>query len=175
MERLIGSAVVVVQQGDVTAVDADAIVNAANTQLWMGGGVAGAIKRAGGGQIEREAMARGPIQIGEAVATSGGHLRTRHVIHAATMGPDLVTGADAIRSATRSSLRLAEEMGLSSIALPLLGTGVGGFSLEEAATLMLAEIGVHARRADRPAKVILVGFQPEAVRALEAALGALAR
>jgi O-acetyl-ADP-ribose deacetylase (regulator of RNase III) len=175
MERQIGFALILVQQGDISTVDADAVVNAANTQLWMGGGVAGAIKRAGGEQIEREAMVQGPIRIGEAVATTGGRLRARHVIHAATMGPDLVTGAEAIRAATRSSLRLAEEMSLSSIALPLLGTGVGGFSLEEAATLMLAEVAGHAHRSGHPGRVILVGFGPDAVRSLEAALGAVER
>jgi O-acetyl-ADP-ribose deacetylase (regulator of RNase III) len=175
MKRQIGFALILVQQGDISTVDADAVVNAANTQLWMGGGVAGAIKRAGGEQIEREAMVQGPIRIGEAVATTGGRLRARHVIHAATMGPDLVTGAEAIRAATRSSLRLAEEMSLSSIALPLLGTGVGGFSLEEAATLMLAEVAGHAHRSGHPGRVILVGFGPDAVRSLEAALGAVER
>jgi O-acetyl-ADP-ribose deacetylase (regulator of RNase III) len=175
MERQVGFALILVQQGDISTVDADAVVNAANTQLWMGGGVAGAIKRAGGEQIEREAMVQGPIRIGEAVATTGGRLRARHVIHAATMGPDLVTGAEAIRAATRSSLRLAEEMSLSSIALPLLGTGVGGFSLEEAATLMLAEVAGHAHRSGHPGRVILVGFGPDAVRSLEAALGAVER
>jgi O-acetyl-ADP-ribose deacetylase (regulator of RNase III) len=175
MERRIGSTRVSVEHGDITEVDADAIVNAANSQLWMGGGVAGAIKRVGGEQIEREAVALGPIRIGEAVATGGGRLRARHVIHAATMGPDLVTGAQAIRSATRSSLRLAEEMHLESIALPLLGTGVGGFSLDEAAGLMVSEIAGHAHRSGRPGRVILVGFNPDAARAFEAALGTAER
>jgi O-acetyl-ADP-ribose deacetylase (regulator of RNase III) len=175
MERQIGAVTITVEHGDISTMDADAVVNAANTQLWMGGGVAGAIKRAGGEQIERAAVAQGPIRIGEAVATPGGRLRARHVIHAATMGPDLVTNADAIRSATRSSLRLAEEMNLSSIALPLLGTGVGGFSQDEAASLMVTEIAGHARRTGRPGRVILVGFDAAAVRALEAALGGVDR
>src|SRR5687767_426537 len=91
-----------VVQADITTLAVDAIVNAANSQLWMGGGVAGAIKRAGGEEIEREAVARGPIEVGEAILTSGGRLPARYVIHAATMGTDLVTGDDAIRRSTRA-------------------------------------------------------------------------
>lgn len=167
LERKIGSAIITVEQGDITQVRADAVVNAANTQLWMGGGVAGAIKRAGGEEIEREAVGKGPIQVGEAVATTGGRLRARHVIHAATMGQDLTTNAAAIRSATRASLRLAETMELVTIALPLLGTGVGGFSRDEAAALMVGEIVDHVRRAVRPSRVVLVGFDAGAARAFE--------
>jgi O-acetyl-ADP-ribose deacetylase (regulator of RNase III) len=170
MERRIGTITVVVEGGDITRLEVDAVVNAANTQLWMGGGVAGAIKRAGGVEIEREAMARGPIRIGDAVATGGGRLPARHVIHAATMGPDLRTSAEAIRSAAASSLRVAETMGLSSIALPLLGTGVGGFSLDEAAALMAGAVAAHAGRAERPSRIVLVGFSDEARQALERAV-----
>jgi len=174
VERRIGAVTIVVVGGDITRLEVDAVVNAANTQLWMGGGVAGAIKRAGGDEIEREATARGPIRIGEAVATTGGRLPARHVIHAATMGPDLLTSAEAIRSATAASLRLAQAMGLASVALPLLGTGVGGFALDEAAGLMAGEVAAHARAANRPARVVLVGFTDEARRALERAVEAAA-
>ena len=173
MERSIGAAIIIVEQGDITRVPADAVVNAANTHLWMGGGVAGAIKRAGGEEIEREAMGRGPIQVGEAIATTGGRLPARHVIHAATMGQDLSTNAGAIRLATRASLRLAETMGLATIALPLLGTGVGGFSQDEAAALITEEIVGHVRRALRPSRVILVGFDAGAARAFERAVEAV--
>lgn len=173
MERQIGSSIITVEEGDITRVLADAVVNAANTHLWMGGGVAGAIKRAGGEEIEREAVGRGPIEVGEAVATTAGRLRARYVIHAATMSQDLTTNAEAIRSATGSSLRLAEAMELASIALPLLGTGVGGFSRDEAAALMVGEIVDHVRRAGRPSRVILVGFDAEATRAFERAVEAV--
>jgi O-acetyl-ADP-ribose deacetylase (regulator of RNase III) len=175
MEQRIGSAIISVEQGDITEVRVDAVVNAANTHLWMGGGVAGALKRAGGDEIEREAVALGPIRIGEAIATTGGRLAARHVIHAATMAQDLATDAGAIRAATRSSLHLAETMGLGSLALPLLGTGVGGFSRDEAAALIVREVADHVRRGGLPSRIILVGFDaPSAeafARALEAVLG----
>ena len=126
-----------VVEGDITALDVDAIANAANNHLWMGAGVAGAIKRAGGEEIEREAVAKGPIEVGDAVATGAGQLRARYVIHGAVMGQDLVTSADAIRRATRRCLELADELGCESLALPAFGTGVGGFPLEECARLMV--------------------------------------
>lgn len=173
MERRIGATTVEVAGGDITRLAVDAVVNAANTQLWMGGGVAGAIKRAGGEEIEREAMAQGPIRVGDAVATTGGRLPARYVIHAATMGPELVTSAEAIRSATAASLRLAAAMGLASIAFPLLGTGVGGFSPDAAARLMVEAVAAHARAADRPSRVVLVGFTEEAEQALERAVEAI--
>jgi O-acetyl-ADP-ribose deacetylase (regulator of RNase III) len=131
-------------QGDIAQQEADAVVNAANNHLWMGAGVAGAIKRAGGREIEAEAVAKGPIPIGEAVATGAGRLRARHVIHAAVMGQDLRTDADKIRRSTLATLRCADELGLKSIAFPALGTGVGGFSLEECARVMLDAVEAHA-------------------------------
>src|SRR5919108_3371306 len=101
----------VVVEGDIAALDVDAIANAANNQLWMGAGVAGAIKRAGGDEIEREAVAKGPIELGDAVATGAGRLKARHVVHGAVMGQDLVTNADLVRKTTRSCLELADELG----------------------------------------------------------------
>src|SRR6266508_6613646 len=127
-----------VVEGDITALEIDAIANAANNHLWMGAGVAGAIKRAGGEEIEREAVAKGPIEVGDAVATGAGHLQARWVIHAAVMGQDLVTGADAIRRATRRTLEVSDELGAESVALPAFGTGVGGFPLDECAGIMVA-------------------------------------
>src|SRR5919197_5940657 len=112
----------VVQQ-DIATLDVDAAVNAANDQLWMGAGVAGALKRVGGEEIEREAMAKGPIAVGDAVVTGAGRLRARHVIHAAVMGQDLRTNADAIRRATRAALARAEEIGARTVAMPAFGTG----------------------------------------------------
>ncbi len=126
-------------EGDITEQETDAIVNAANSRLWMGAGVAGAIKRRGGKEIEEEAVAKGPIPIGEAVATGAGRLAAKHVIHAAGMGPDLLTDAAKVRSSTWNSLLRAHELGLSSIAFPSIGTGVGGFSMRECAEIMLGE------------------------------------
>lgn len=162
MERRFGQTTVSLHQGDITRLAVDAIVNAANTHLWMGGGVAGAIKRAGGAAIEQEAVARGPIAVGEAVATGAGALSCRHVIHAATMAQDLSTSGAAIRAATRASLRVADELGLGSIALPALGTGVGGFPLDEAAALMLEEITGYLRGPTGLVRIVLVAFNAEA-------------
>jgi O-acetyl-ADP-ribose deacetylase (regulator of RNase III) len=128
-----------VVEGDITTIVVDAIANAANDHLWMGAGVAGAIKRAGGEEIEREAMAQGPVEVGDAVATGGGRLHARWVIHAAVMGQDLVTSADAIGRATRRTLEVADELGAGSVALPAFGTGVGGFPLDECAGIMATE------------------------------------
>jgi O-acetyl-ADP-ribose deacetylase (regulator of RNase III) len=126
-----------VVEGEITALRVDAIANAANDRLWMGAGVAGAIKRAGGAEIEREAVAKGPIAVGDAVATGAGRLAARWVIHGAVMGQDLATSADLIRRTTRRCLEVADELGCESLALPAFGTGVGGFPLDECAGLMV--------------------------------------
>jgi len=170
MDRRFGNTVVTVQQGDITRLTADAIVNAANTHLWMGGGVAGAIKRAGGEDIEREAMGKAPIEAGQAVATGAGRLPCSYVIHAATMGQDLATDGPTIRAATRASLRAADDLALTSLALPALGTGVGGFPLDEAAQLMLEEITAYLRGPTGLRSIILVGLNAEASEAFTQAL-----
>jgi O-acetyl-ADP-ribose deacetylase (regulator of RNase III) len=128
-----------VREGDIAALDVDAVANAANDRLWMGAGVAGALKRAGGEEIEQEAMAKGPIPLGSAVATGGCRLPARWVIHGAVMGQDLRTDGELVRRTTRSCLALADELGCSSVALPAFGTGVGGFSLTECAAVMVDE------------------------------------
>jgi O-acetyl-ADP-ribose deacetylase (regulator of RNase III) len=140
MEKKINNTIIRIIEGDITEQDTDAVVNAANNELWMGSGVAGAIKRAGGSEIEREAVAKGPIPIGEAAITTGGKLKARHVIHAAGMGRDLRTDEGKIRQATTNSLRRADENGLKSIAFPSIGTGVGGFPLEKAAEVMIGSV-----------------------------------
>jgi O-acetyl-ADP-ribose deacetylase (regulator of RNase III) len=146
---------ITILEGDITARPVDAIVNAANNALWMGSGVAGAIKAKGGVQIEREAMAQGPIATGEAVLTSAGSLRSRHVIHAAVMGQDLRTDATLIRKATASSLALAAKHQLTSMAFPALGTGVGGFPVSECARVMLQAVREHVAG---PTPIRLVEF-----------------
>jgi O-acetyl-ADP-ribose deacetylase len=128
-----------VSGGDIAAVEADAVANSANDHLWMGAGVAGALKRAGGEKIEREATAQGPIELGSAVATTAGRLPARWVIHGAVMGQDLRTNADLVRRTTRSCLALADELGCRSLALPAFGTGVGGFPLAECARIVVEE------------------------------------
>jgi O-acetyl-ADP-ribose deacetylase (regulator of RNase III) len=136
-EKKIGAVTIRLVQGDITEQATDAIVNAANNELWMGSGVAGAIKSKGGVEIEKEAISLGPIEVGEAAITGGGRLKARYVIHAAGMGRDLRTDERKIRSTTINSLKRAEEKSLKSVAFPSIGTGVGGFSLEKAAEVML--------------------------------------
>lgn len=129
---------IVLYQGNIMDLETDAIVNAANDHLWMGSGVADAIKSKGGAEIEKEAMSKGPIQIGEAVVTGAGKLKAKYVIHAAVMGQDLQTNEKYIKDATSNSLKRAEELKLSSIAFPALGTGVGGFLIDKCADLMIS-------------------------------------
>lgn len=129
-----------VQQGDITRVKVDAVVNAANNHLWMGGGVAGALKRAGGPEVESEALTKGPIPVGDAAVTTAGRLPARYIIHAAVMGQDLQTDAEKIRQATKNSLVRADELEIRTIAFPALGTGVGGFPLGECARIMIGEV-----------------------------------
>jgi O-acetyl-ADP-ribose deacetylase len=128
-----------VVEGNIAELEVDAIANAANNHLWMGAGVAGAIKGAGGAEIEREAVAKGPIAVGDAVATSAGRLPARHVVHGAVMGQDLRTDGDTIARTTRRVLEVADELGARTLALPAFGTGVGGFSLADCAAIMVGE------------------------------------
>jgi O-acetyl-ADP-ribose deacetylase (regulator of RNase III) len=132
-----------VQQADITQLEVDAIANAANTQLRHGGGVAGAISRAGGPDVQAESDARAPIGLGEAVETTAGEMPCRWVIHAATMELGGPTSAEIIRRATASTLAKADELGASSLALVAFGTGVGGFPLGEAARIEVEEVRLH--------------------------------
>ena len=158
-----------VVQADVTKLDVDAIANAANTQLQHGGGVAGAISRAGGPTIQAESDERAPIAIGEAVATSGGDLPVRYVIHAATMELGGPTSADAIAASTRSTLDRAEELGCRSLALVAFGTGVGGFPVDEAARLMVSVAKAHEPRSLE--RIVFATHGEQAERAFRSAVG----
>jgi O-acetyl-ADP-ribose deacetylase (regulator of RNase III) len=159
-----------VVEGDITALEVDAIANAANNHLWMGAGVAGAIKRAGGEEIEHEAVQLGPIEVGDAVATSAGRLPARWVIHGAVMGQDLQTNADLVRRTTQSCLRVVDELGAQSIALPAFGTGVGGFPLEECARIMVDAARSHEPRSLK--RVVFAVFGADAKAAFERTLSA---
>ena len=132
-----------VVQGDITDMRVDAIVNPANDRLLMGGGVAGAIRRKGGQSIEDEAAKKGPIAVGDAVATSAGSLKNKYIIHAVTMGMDFKTDEKKIRLATASALRIAEKLNSASVAFPALGCGVGGFDLQGAARIMAQAVLNH--------------------------------
>jgi O-acetyl-ADP-ribose deacetylase (regulator of RNase III) len=157
-----------VREGDIATVEADAVANAANDRLWMGAGVAGALKRAGGEEIEREAMALGPIPLGSAVATTAGKLAARRVIHGAVMGQDLRTDGELVRRTTRACLEVADELGCRSLALPAFGTGVGGFALEECARVMVGETRSFEPRSLE--RVIFAVFGRDAYDAFSSAL-----
>jgi O-acetyl-ADP-ribose deacetylase len=136
----------------------------------MGAGVAGAIKRAGGEEIEREAMALAPIAVGQAVATGAGNLKARHVIHAAVMGQDLQTSAEVVSQATRRTLEVADELGAHSLAMPAFGTGVGGLPIERCAELMVTE--ARAFEPDNLERVVFAVFGHDAEQAFRHAVGA---
>jgi O-acetyl-ADP-ribose deacetylase len=155
-----------VMQADVTKLEVDAIANAANTQLKHGGGVAGAISRAGGPEVQRESDDHAPIGLGEAVETTAGDMPARWVIHGATMELGGPTSAEIIERATASTLAKAEELGCRSLALVAFGTGVGGFPLDEAARLMVGVAREHEGGLER---IVFAVHRDEAERAFREA------
>ena len=156
---------------DITKLKVDAIANAANTDLKHGGGVAGAISRAGGPSIQFESDSRAPIGLGEAVETTGGEMPCKWVIHAATMRLGGPTSADIIRDATASTLRKADELGARSLALVAFGTGVGKFSVEEAAEIEVSEVRRHLEAGGSGLERVVFAVRGQAAQqAFEAAL-----
>jgi O-acetyl-ADP-ribose deacetylase len=134
---------ILLSEGDLTAAAVDAIVNAANTELALGSGVAGAIRERGGPAIQKACDAHGPVPLGGAALTTAGDLPARFVIHAAAMEPGGRVSEESLRNATRASLALARREKLRSIAFPAVGTGVGGFPLQRCAEVMLEESRAH--------------------------------
>jgi O-acetyl-ADP-ribose deacetylase len=163
-------AVVEVLEADITTLALDAIANAANTMLWHGGGVAGAIVRAGGESIQRESGEKAPIELGAAVETGAAALPARWVIHAATMEPGGPTSADVIRRATASTLKCADELGARSLALVAFGTGVGGFPVEEAAEIEVQEVRAHLAAGSGLERIVFAVRGGDARAAFEGAL-----
>jgi len=162
----VGPTSISIERGDITDWEVDAIVNAANSTLAMGTGVAGAIKRKGGVIIEEEAMRQGPIEVGEAVLSTGGNLAATHVIHGAVMGPDLKTDGELIAKTTRAILALADKHRITSIALPALGTGVGHVPPPVSADAMLNEVVAHLKRGQSTLRrVVFVLYLDDAYRA----------
>jgi O-acetyl-ADP-ribose deacetylase (regulator of RNase III) len=159
-----------VQQADITKLQVDAIANAANTELRHGGGVAGAISRAGGPAVQAESEERAPIELGEAVATTGGEMPCRWVIHAATMVLGGPTSAEIIRKATASTLAKADELGAKSLALVAFGTGVGGFPLEEAARIEAEEVRRHLDRGSGLERIVFAVRGDDAEAAFRSAM-----
>ncbi|MGZ4311888.1 MAG: macro domain-containing protein [Solirubrobacteraceae bacterium] len=158
--------------GDITLLGVDAIANAANTELKHGGGVAGAIARAGGPAVQAESSAKAPIGLGEAVETSGGDMPCRWVIHAATMELGGPTSADIIRRATESTLARADELGARSLALVAFGTGVGGFSTEEAAGIEAEAVKAHLDAGSGLERIVFAVRGAQAAEAFAAAVSA---
>ena len=159
-----------IQQVDITELAVDAIANAANTQLRHGGGVAGAISRAGGPAVQAESDERAPIGLGEAVETTAGELPCRWVIHAATMELGGPTSAEVIRSATASTLAKADQLGARSLALVAFGTGVGGFPLEEAARVEVEEVRRHLEKGSALERIVFAVRGESAEAAFRAAI-----
>jgi O-acetyl-ADP-ribose deacetylase (regulator of RNase III) len=154
---------IIIQRGDLTEMDTDAIVNAANNDLILGAGVAGAIYRKGGDVIQKECDAIGSIPVGYAAITTGGKLKARFVIHAASMGlGGARTTAKSLKTSTAHSLRLAAERGLKTIAFPAVGTGVSGFPIEECAQIMLQEAVQHLREGTSIEAIYFVLFDEAA-------------
>ena len=158
---------IVIQQGDLTEMDTDAIVNAANNDLILGAGVAGAIRRKGGEEIQRECSAIGSIPLGYAAITGGGKLKAKHVIHAASMGLGGLTNAETLRNSTAHSLRIAAERGLKTIAFPAIGTGIAGFPMKECAEIMLEEATRHLERGTSLETIYFVLFDEAARQVFE--------
>jgi O-acetyl-ADP-ribose deacetylase (regulator of RNase III) len=157
---------------DITQLAVDAIANAANTQLLHGGGVAGAISRAGGPAVDADSRRKAPIELGAAVETTAGDMPSRWVIHAATMHLGGPTSADIIRRATAATLWKAEELGAKSLALVAFGTGVGGFPLDEAAAIEVDEVRAHLASGSRLERVVFAVHGDAAREAFERALAA---
>jgi O-acetyl-ADP-ribose deacetylase (regulator of RNase III) len=156
---------------DITTLAVDAIANAANTRLLHGGGVAGAISRAGGPAVDEESRAKAPIGLGEAVETTAGDMPARWVIHAATMELGGPTSADVIRRATAATLRRADELGARSLALVAFGTGVGGFPVEEAARIEAEEVKRHLAAGSGLERIVFAVRGAAAAEAFRRALG----
>jgi O-acetyl-ADP-ribose deacetylase (regulator of RNase III) len=159
-----------VLEADITKLEVDAIANAANTRLLHGGGVAGAIARAGGAAIERESRERAPVGLGEAVETGGGEMPCRWVIHAATMELGGPTSAQIIRRATANTLRRADQLGARSLALVAFGTGVGGFPVHEAARIEVEEVRRHTELGSRLERIVFAVRGAATRKAFEQAL-----
>jgi O-acetyl-ADP-ribose deacetylase (regulator of RNase III) len=156
--------------GDICELEVDAIVNAANLSLWMSTGVGGAIKRAGGDAIEFAAVRQAPVPLGESIVTPAGKLAARAVIHAVSLDRDRRTSATVIDAAVRSALARAREIGASSIAFPAMGTGVGGFPLDEAALVTVKAVRDELPRSPGLQHVIFAMRGATAYQAFELAL-----
>jgi len=160
-----------VVRGDLTQQAADAIVNPANSYMVMGGGVAGAIKRVGGKEIEEEAVKQAPVPVGKAIATTAGKLKVRYVIHAPTMPkPAMQIAEENVKSAMEAAFECAETLKIRSIAFPGLGTGVGGIPIQTAAITMAQQLKKHLEKSTSLKEITFVGFTQESAEAFKKAV-----
>ncbi|MCD6218336.1 macro domain-containing protein [bacterium] len=155
---------IILLKGDITEMDVDAIVNSANTELWLGSGVAGAILSRGGKSIEDEAVKLGPIEPGEVVITLGGSLKAAHVIHAAAMRPGEPASVNSITKATKNVFKIARDRKIKSVAFPALGAGAGGVSMPHCARAMLIEAVNFLDENEYPKSVYFVLFDIESLK-----------
>lgn len=160
---------IVIRQGDLTEMETDAIVNAANNDLILGGGVAGAIRRKGGEEIQGECNAIGSIPVGYAAITGGGKLKAKYVIHAASMQLGGPTTAEALRKSTAHALRIAAERGLKTIAFPAVGTGIAGFPMKDCAEVMLQQAAQHLQDGSPLETIYFVLFDDSACETFKGA------
>ncbi len=173
MRVRLGETDISIERGDITEYEVDAIVNAANSQLSMGAGVAGAIKRKGGTIIEEDAVRQGPIEAGDVVVTTAGNLPANYVIHAAVMGPDLRSTPELVQRATLATLRRAEELRLHTLAFPAFGTGVGRIQPKESVDAMVGALRGHFAEVAGSSlrRIHLVLFQEETYQEFSRSFG----
>jgi len=170
-ERVYKGVSIVVASGNITRQKVDAIVNPANSMMIMGGGVAGAIRRVGGREIEDEAVRHAPVTVGKAIATKAGRLDAKYVIHAPTMErPAMSIGRENVRLAVKGALECAEQLGMRSVAFPGMGTGVGGLNLEEAARTMISQIKRCVDEGTSLRQIVLVAFSDDLAHAFKKAI-----
>ena len=159
---------IVLREGDITEERVDAVVNAANSALVLGAGVAGAIRERGGPQIQAECDAHGPIEVGQAAITGAGELPARHVIHAASMAPGGRASDASVRSSFRCSLELARQHGLETLAVPAIGAGIAGLSIQRCAEILLEEARAHLANETSLREIRFVLFGERGYRSFEA-------
>jgi O-acetyl-ADP-ribose deacetylase (regulator of RNase III) len=164
---------IVLREGDITEEEVDAIVNAANSALVLGAGVAGAIREKGGAEIQAECDAIGPIAVGDAAVTGAGRLRARFVIHAAGMAPGGSARAASVHSSVRRSLELAAERGCRTVAIPAIGAGIGGLAVQRCAEILIEEVRTHLAGETSLEEVRLVLFGEPVYRVFESTLDAV--
>ncbi len=170
MKKKVNDITVETYVGDITDLGVDAIANAANSDLWMGSGVAGAIRRKGGAEIEKEAISKGPIKPGESVVTNAGRLAAKRVLHCAGMPPGGRATSENVTNCVAEALKIADEESLEEVAFPAIGAGAGGLTMEESARAIVRAVVGHTRENQRVKRVVLVAYNPESEPAFEKAL-----